>query len=126
MTGDAAAGKTFFSANCSKCHSASGDLAGVAQKFSPLDLERRILYPPTKQRTGTVHLPSGQSYQGQILHLDSFYVAITDTQGTYHSWPLGSGIRVTEDDPLRGHRDLLPRYHDKDIHDVFTYLETLR
>jgi cytochrome c oxidase cbb3-type subunit III len=126
MTGDAAAGKQFFAANCSACHSVSGDLTGIAQKLTPLELERGILYPSSKQRTGTVQLASGQSYHGQILHQDNFFVAITDTQGVYHSWPLASGVRVTLDDPLRGHRELLPRYHDKDIHDVFTYLETLR
>jgi cytochrome c oxidase cbb3-type subunit III len=125
QTGDAAAGKAFFAANCASCHSVSGDLAGIAHKYSALELEKRILYPPMTERTGTVHLSDGHTYKGKIVHLDAFFVAITDTNGVYHSWPLGNSIRVDVDDPLRGHRDLLTRYHDKDIHDVFTYLETL-
>jgi cytochrome c oxidase cbb3-type subunit III len=125
ITGDAEAGKAFFAANCAACHSVSGDLAGIAQKQSPLELERSILYPASKTQTGTVTLPQGESYQGQILHMDNFFVAIMDTRGIYHSWPLHNGVRVVLDDPLRGHRELLARYHDKDIHDVFTYLETL-
>jgi cytochrome c oxidase cbb3-type subunit III len=125
QTGDAAAGKAFFGTHCASCHSVSGDLAGIAHKYPALELERRILYPAQSERTGTVHLPSGQSYKGNVVHLDAFFVAITDTNGIYHSWPLGNGVRVDVDDPLHGHRDLLTRYHDKDIHDVFTYLDTL-
>jgi cytochrome c oxidase cbb3-type subunit III len=124
-TGNAASGKAFFAANCAACHSVSGDLAGVARKYAPLELERQILYPRLGSRTATVHLPGGQTYKGTVLHLDAFFIAISDTQGGYHSWPLGNGTRVELDDPLRGHRELLARYHDKDIHDVFTYLEAL-
>jgi hypothetical protein len=27
---------------------------------------------------------------------------------------------------LQGHRDLLPKYSDRDIHDILAYLETLK
>jgi cytochrome c oxidase cbb3-type subunit III len=125
LTGDAQAGQSFFTANCATCHSVTGDLAGVGREYAPLELEKRILYPPLRERTGTVWLPSGEKYTGRVVHLDSFFVAITDAHGIYQSWPMGQGIRVLLDDPLHGHRELLSRYHDKDIHDVFAYLETL-
>src|SRR6266436_7004870 len=46
LTGNAEAGKAFFNGagGCNKCHSASGDLAGIAGKHSPIDLEARMLY----------------------------------------------------------------------------------
>jgi cytochrome c oxidase cbb3-type subunit 3 len=125
LSGNVQAGQSFFAANCAGCHSVTGDLAGVGKKYAPLELEKRILYPPLRERTGAVWLPSGKKYTGSVVHLDSFFVAIKDADGVYHSWPLATGIRVVLDDPLHGHRELLSRYHDKDIHDVFTYLETL-
>src|SRR5690348_2588334 len=43
LTGNAEAGKTFFNGagGCNKCHSATGDLASIASKHSPIDLEAR-------------------------------------------------------------------------------------
>jgi cytochrome c oxidase cbb3-type subunit III len=125
LTGDAQAGKLFFTSNCSACHSITGDLAGVAHKYPPLELEHRILYPSLTARTATVSLADGEKFKGNVVHLDSFFVAITDANGNYHSWPLVQDTRVVLDEPLRGHKTLLSRYHDKDIHDVFAYLETL-
>jgi cytochrome c oxidase cbb3-type subunit 3 len=49
-----------------------------------------------------------------------------DAGGRYHSWPLRSGVTVELDDPLHQHLELLHTYTDKDIHDLFAYLETLQ
>ena len=128
MTGNAVAGKAFFygPGGCSSCHSVNGDLKGVAKKYSPQELEGRILYPSGKADTALVSLPSGEKIRGQLLHLDAFYVALLDGAGEYRSWPLRLGVTVKVDDPLRAHRELLEGYKDKDIHDVFAYLETLQ
>ena len=128
LTGNVEAGKQFFDGEggCSKCHSVNGDLKGVAKKYSGLELEGRMLYPTMKNGTAVVSLPSGEKVKGQLLHLDPFYVALLDDGGNYRSWPLRTGVKVDVDDPLRGHRELLERYKDKDIHDVFAYLETLQ
>jgi cytochrome c oxidase cbb3-type subunit 3 len=128
LTGNAQAGKQFFNGEggCATCHSISGDLAGIAKKYSPVELEGRILYPPVKTKTGVVTLPSGEKVNGEVLHLDVFYVAIRDAKGHYRSWPLGTGVKVELADPLHGHLELLSSYKDKDIHDVFAYLETLQ
>ena len=55
-----------------------------------------------------------------------FDVAVVDAGGRYHSWPLRSGVTVELDDPLHQHLELLHTYNDKDIHDLFAYLETLQ
>ncbi len=47
QTGNAAAGKAYFegAGGCAKCHSATGDLAGIATRLQGLRLEQRMLYP---------------------------------------------------------------------------------
>lgn len=127
LTGNADAGKQYFygAGKCETCHSPTGDLAGIAKKYSPADLEARFLYPPHDHVTATVSLTSGKKIQGKLLHLDAFYVAIVDEEGWYRSWPLQQA-KVQVEDPLAGHLELLSKYTDKDIHDVFAYLETLQ
>jgi len=141
VTGDAHAGETYFSAHCANCHSATGDLAHVAAKFDPVALQSRFLYPVTRALPGmrgpppdpraratvTVTLPSGQSYAGTLEYLDDFTVAMKDSSGEYHSWPIeGIGVKVAVHDPLKDHAELLKKYTDADMHNVLAYLETLK
>lgn len=128
LTGNSEGGKRYFygAGGCIRCHSPTGDLAGIANKYSPFDLEVRFLYPRHDNATATVMFPSGEKFQGKLLHLDAFYVAIQNQDdGWYRSWPLRE-VRVEVNDPLAGHLELLGKYTDKDIHDVFAYLETLK
>ena len=73
QTGDAAAGKRYFDAACTRCHSATGDLAGVAARHQGLTLLQRMLYPSQAGRGGdpsrvpqtvTVTLAAGQTVTG--------------------------------------------------------------
>ena len=52
LTGNAQEGKAFFdgAGGCSKCHSVTGDLRGIAKKYSPIDLQQHMVYPSSKQR----------------------------------------------------------------------------
>jgi cytochrome c oxidase cbb3-type subunit 3 len=127
LTGRAEAGKRYFygAGKCATCHSPTGDLAGIAKKYSPADLEAQFLHPSHDSETATVSLNSGKQFHGKLLHLDAFYVAILDQEGWYRSWPLQQA-KVQVQDPLAGHLELLSKYTDKDIHDVFAYLETLK
>jgi cytochrome c oxidase cbb3-type subunit 3 len=127
LTGDATAGKAYFNGagGCNKCHSGSGDLAGVATKYQPTALEGRILYPRGKASTARVTLSDGSVVQGTVAHIDPFYVAVIDLDGLYHSWER-TKVKVDIDDPLSGHLALLGKYTNKDVHDLFAYLETLK
>lgn len=125
LTGDAEAGKKYFESNCSRCHSASGDLAGIAKKYSPADLQSRFLYPQDVPKTASVTTASGQRFTGTLAYQDAFSIAITDKDGWYHSWP-ASQVRFEIHNPLEGHLELLHRYTEADVHNVFAYLETLR
>lgn len=134
QTGDAAAGKRYFDAACTRCHSAAGDLARVATRYQGLTLLQRMLYPGSAGRGGdparvpqtvTVRLASGQVVTGRLASRDEFTIALTDASGWYRSWPT-SGVRFSVDDPLQAHVEQLGKYTDGDMHDVLAYLQTLR
>jgi cytochrome c oxidase cbb3-type subunit 3 len=128
LTGNADAGKAWFNGagGCAACHSATRDLAGVANKYSPLDLQQRFLFPGGgSQMTATVMLRDGQVVEGVVEHNDEFEIAIRGKDGWYRSWPR-SEVKVEIHDPLAAHRALMEKYTDRDIHNVFAYLETLK
>jgi cytochrome c oxidase cbb3-type subunit 3 len=126
VTGNPVEGKAYFAAKCSACHSATGDLAGVATRLSPLDLQNRLLYPTDGAgKTATVTQSDGGKFTGAVVYEDEFNVAITGTDGRYHSW-LRDDITADIHDPLDGHRALLAQYTNSDVHNVFAYLSTLK
>jgi cytochrome c oxidase cbb3-type subunit 3 len=138
-SGNADAGRGYFDANCKSCHSATGDLNGVASKYRGLALMQRMLYPTAQNAaappgaprpkpapvTATVTLPGGDTVAGALAYRDEFNIAITDAAGRYRSWPT-AGLKIAVKDPLQGHADLLGKYTDADIHNLFAYLQTLK
>ena len=145
QTGNAEAGMRYFNGagGCAKCHSTSGDLAGIAGKFQGLELLKRMLYhesepasesaPVTNGRpaestkaipTATVTLPSGQTVTGKLTYRDEFTIGLTDASGWYRSWPIAQ-VKFTVINPLEAHADQLGKYSDEDMHNVLAYLETL-
>jgi cytochrome c oxidase cbb3-type subunit 3 len=128
LTGNADAGMAYFSGagGCTACHSATKDLAGVASKYTPLDLQQRMLYPagPGRQ-TATVTLPGGKVVEGRLVHADEYEIAITAADGWYRSWPRGT-VKVEIHDPLAAHKAQMSKYTDADIHNLFAYLITLK
>ncbi|HET7212267.1 MAG TPA: cytochrome c [Terriglobia bacterium] len=125
--GDAAAGKAYFQAHCSSCHSARGDLAGIAKKYPGDELQQRWIYPgPGPAPEVTVTLASGQKFEGKLIHIDEFNVSFYDTQGAYRGFPLSNGTRAEVTDPLAAHYRLMNQLTDTDMHNVTTYLESLK
>lgn len=125
QTGNVAAGLAYFKGNCSTCHSATGDLEGVARRLEGLKLEQRMLYPSGATSHVTVTLPSGQTLTGKLEYRDEFTVGLRDDQGWYRSWPT-SQVRYTVDAPAEAHVKLLEKYTDEDVHNLMAYLQTLR
>src|SRR6266481_2868542 len=101
LTGNVEAGKAFFNGagGCTKCHSVTGDLAGVAGKHTPIELEARMLYPGGKHRTAVVTLSSGEQVKGAVEHADDFVIAVRDEKGWYRSFRRDS-VKVEIDDRL--------------------------
>jgi len=127
LTGNKEAGKAYFNGDggCAKCHSITGDLKGVGGRYAPIMLQSRILYPNGAKLTATVTLPSGEKVEGQVIARDEFRIALRDPAGWYRSFDL-SKVKAEVHDPLEQHRALLHKYTDKDIHNLFAYLESLK
>jgi mono/diheme cytochrome c family protein len=127
VTGDAKAGEAFFNAHCTSCHSATGDLAGIASKYEPADLQAHFLYPDKAAPpvAVTVTLPDGQVVSGSLKLQDDFNISIVDKSGGVSSWPVDK-VKFEIKDPLEGHRKLLAIYTDSDMHNVLAYLVTLK
>jgi cytochrome c oxidase cbb3-type subunit III len=140
QTGNAEAGMRYFNGagGCAKCHSSSGDLAGIGGKVQGLELLRRMLYreaevgpnghaaePSKAIPTVAVTLPSGQTVTGKLAYRDEFTIGLIDPSGWYRSWPV-TQVKFTVTDPLEAHITQLGKYTDEDIHNVLAYLQTLR
>jgi cytochrome c oxidase cbb3-type subunit III len=129
QTGDPEAGRQYFAGACTRCHSPTGDLAGVAKRLQGLALLQRMLYPAPgrdgSKATVTVTLASGATVTGRLAYRDEFTIALTDADGWYRSWPVRQ-VNFLVNDPLQAHVDQLGKYTDGDMHDVLAYLQTLR
>jgi cytochrome c oxidase cbb3-type subunit 3 len=127
QTGNVEAGKEYFdgAGGCAKCHSPTGDLAGIASRYQGLQLEERMLYPKDATSRVTVTLPSGKKLSGTLAYLDEFTVGLRDSDGTYHSWAVRN-VKYAVDSPVNAHVDLFSKYTDDDIHNLMAYLQTLR
>jgi len=73
----------------------------------------------------TVTTASGEQIHGKVEHMDEFSVSMLDASGWYHSWPRGS-VKVTVEDPLQFHHEMVKTLSDQDLHNLFAYLETLK
>ena len=73
----------------------------------------------------TVTPSSGATISGKLEYRDEFTIALTDSAGWYHAWPVRQ-VKVTIDDPVSAHVEQLNKYTDKDMHDVLAYLQTLK
>jgi cytochrome c oxidase cbb3-type subunit III len=147
VVGDAAAGETYFAAKCSTCHSATGDLQGIASRTGdPKMLQnawvsgglttggrgggRRGTPPgeiPGPAITATVTQPSGEKVQGRLIRYDDFVVTLLMEDGSLRSIRReGDRTKLEIKNPLEGHKALLAVLTDKDMRNVTAYLVTLK
>ncbi|HYT64868.1 MAG TPA: c-type cytochrome [Vicinamibacterales bacterium] len=156
VVGNAAAGQKYFAANCASCHSVDGDLRGIASRYSsPMMLQNAWVAGgnaggrgfgggrggpggggggddaaparAAKPVTVTVTTADGQRYEGRLDRIDDFYVSLIQSDGTTKVLRRNGSVPAVQiTDPLEGHKKLLVKYTDKDIHDVTAYLVTLK
>lgn len=139
-TGSAEAGKAFFygAGHCSECHSPTGDLAHIASRYpDPTDLEQRFINPagtlvfassfnPKTTITAEVTLKDGKTFSGPLLQNGDGYVSIRSSDGWTQTWPLSYVKSVVVHNPVQAHIDMIPKWTNEEMHDMFTYLETLK
>lgn len=130
LTGNVQEGAAFFNGagKCTTCHSATGDLAGYGGTATPVNIQQRFMFPRLRKQkvTITVTPANGAAMTGTPAHIDDFDVALRDEQGAYHSWKRSTSLKVTQNDPLKAHHELLDKITDKNMHDIVAYLESLK
>lgn len=147
VVGDATAGQAYFAAHCTACHSADGDLRGIATRVAdPKTLQNLWVSGGTAMRgrgrgrsgaggedapgaavKATVTLKSGERVSGRLAYIDDFEIKIAGEDGTIRSFARDGDIpRVEIVDPLQGHKELLSALTDADMRNVTAYLVTLK
>jgi cytochrome c oxidase cbb3-type subunit 3 len=126
LTGNASAGRDYFTAHCMACHSFEKDLSHIAAKYQPDELQQRFLFPRRKPIEVTVRSGLAAPVSGTLDRIDDFSVSLRDADGEHHAWKRGPGVEVELTDPLARHYELLDQLTDPDIHNVVAYLETLK
>lgn len=146
VVGDPKAGEAYFNGagRCRSCHSPTGDLKNIGDKYEPAILQGRLLLPRGRERANgssptplyvdpsavqvTVTPTSGGPVSGGLVRLTDFEVTLYDaTTGRVRSWlRSGDTPRVLVKDPLQAHIDQLTRWTDADIHNMTAYLASLK
>ena len=147
FSGDAKAGEAFFNGSvgkCSTCHSATGDMKGLAARSND-DAStiqglivsgggrggrgggRGAAAPSPTAVTATVTTKSGEAIKGYPGSIDDWQITIRLPDGQMQSflridgWP-----KYETHNPLQAHVDLQFVYTDADIHNLAAYLRTLK
>lgn len=139
LSGDAKAGEAYFhdAGGCGKCHSPTGDLAGIASRFTPAALQQRFVFPQAgafasrrttsrPEATVTLTAQGGLKLSGTLVRIDDFDVTLKDASGAFRTIPRSPKVQVRVNDPYAAHVALLDQYTDADIHNLTAYLETLK
>jgi len=145
VVGNAQAGQAYFAKTCASCHSATGDLKGLATRIADEKVLQQTWIMPGSGRgfpgaggggaasrvsptTVTVTLANGKKFEGRLLRMDDFLVALAEKDGTQRSFSREGATppQVEVKDPLAPHKKLLSQYQDTDIHNLTAYLVTLK
>jgi cytochrome c oxidase cbb3-type subunit 3 len=135
VVGNASDGSAYFTSTCAKCHSPQGDLRGIGSKLPNAKALQNAWvtggaagkHGDLPESAATITTPSGQSVKGSLVRIDDFIVTIRLSDDTIRTFARnGDSPKVVIVDPLQAHKNLLPTYTDKQIHDVTAYLVTLK
>ena len=144
LVGDAKAGGAYFDTACASCHSPTGDLKGLASKYSDPRSLQNSWVPGTSAdnpfrggRGGggsgnpvTVTMADGKKIEGKLIRSDDFLVILTLPDGTRKSIARDNGVpKVEIKDPNDAHKKMVLALDDpenKHMHDITAFLWTLK
>ena len=137
LVGDAKAGEADFAQHCSGCHSATGDLKGIAIKYSdPRALQNAWVAGGGGRGNSSsgsqvvVTMADGSKLEGKLLRADDFLVVMTLADGTRRSIARENEVpSVAVTDPNAAHKKVALEIDDpanKTMHDITAYLATLQ
>jgi len=145
LVGDQAAGERYFARACGRCHSAAGDLRGVAARVPDARALQNLwvagVVPGGRGRGGddgdnananarvgvTVTVPGSAPVTGRLVRIDDFTVSLVQPDGERRTFSRsGASPKVEIHDPLEPHRRLVLELTDTEMHNVTAYLATLK
>jgi mono/diheme cytochrome c family protein len=136
LTGNAQQGEAYFqgAGQCATCHATTAggqrSLAGLAGRLTPPQLLKRLAYPAPAAGAApeevTVTLPKGETVTGELIHNGEFNVVLRDAQGWQRTFAKAPGVSVAIKDPMAFHKRQIGRYTDAELHNLLSYLETLK
>jgi len=126
LVGNAAKGKVYVDRHCMSCHTVE-TFAHIASKFrSPEQLQRNWIWPARYGTlTAKVKTPEG-TFSGWLKQISDFRITLVDRSGKTHTIDRGPGVDVQMSDRLAGHQEIIMTLSNDDMHDVTSYLETLK
>jgi cytochrome c oxidase cbb3-type subunit 3 len=144
LVGDPTAGRNYFDRACTKCHSATGDLQGIATRLPNVRALQSLWVAGRAGGRGgrggpaaggsergrimvTVTAPGSAPVTGQLVRIDDFIVTLLDANGERRTFTrTGAAPKVEVNDPLEAHRRIVLELTDRDMHNVTAYLATLK
>src|SRR6185295_7738302 len=93
VVGDATAGRAYFEAKCTGCHSATGDLRGISARFSnPTQLQNAWVAGGASGRGGGTNAlratitSRDEKVEGRVIRSDDFLIVLEMPDGTSRSF----------------------------------------
>jgi len=145
LVGDAVAGRTYFEARCSTCHSSAGDLNGIAARAGdPRELQNLWVSggggggrgrggrggrgnDAGRSATVTVTRAGAAPIEGRLVRIDDFTVTLVLEDGTRQTFVRSGNVPAIQiHDPADAHRALVRALADTDMHNVTAYLWSLK
>lgn len=136
LVGDAGPGEVYFNRVCSRCHSATGDLRGIAARVGdPRALQNLWVSGGASARsdaderalTVTVTVPGSAPVTGKLIRIDDFIVSLEQGDGVRRTFARAGAVpKIEINDPQEPHRRLVLELTDRDMHNVTAYLATLK
>ena len=134
LVGDSTRGQAYVAAHCMSCHTAEA-FAHIAGKFrSPEQLQRGWIWPTRRTDSGdtslavtaTVKTLNGATITGRVTQVSDFRITLVDRAGQTQVIDREPGMEVQMEDPLAAHQEMIMTLTNHDMHDVTSYLETLK
>jgi cytochrome c oxidase cbb3-type subunit III len=143
LVGDASAGQVYFARACSRCHSPTGNLQGIATRVGDARALQNLWVSGGSSGRGgggrggevaesaramvTVTVPGSAPIVGRLVRIDDFVVTLVQDDGVRRSFSREGALpKVEVSDPLEPHRRLVLELTDRDMHNVTAYLATLK
>lgn len=126
LVGNVAKGKVYVEAHCMSCHTTE-TFAHIASKFhSPEQLQRNWIWPGRDENMSAKIEKSGVTISGRVTQISDFRITVVDKSGEMHTIDRGPGVEVEISDRLAAHQELVRTLANDDMHNVTSYLETLK